>query len=328
MKPKILVTGKLPDQIMKTLAEHCVIEANSEDKPMAMDAILALIPDKDGLLSMITDRVDEDLMNRAPRLRIISQMAVGYNNIDVDAATRRGIAVTNTPGVLTDATAELAFALLLAVARRVVEGDKMVRQGRFRYWAPFLFLGSEVSGKTLGIIGMGRIGKAVAKRASGFDMKIIYHNPDRLNVSEEERYGAQFKGLEALLSEADFVSLHVPLTEKTRYLISKQELALMKKTAFLINTSRGPVVNEKDLVEALRTGVIAGAGIDVYENEPALEPGLALLENAVLLPHVGSGTLETRTKMAEMAAESLLIGLGGNVPPRMVNPEVFKRNKS
>lgn len=328
MKPKILVTGKLPDQIIKNLAELCDIEANSEDKPMGMDAILALIPDKDGLLSMITDRVDEDLMNRAPRLRIISQMAVGYNNIDVDAATLRGITVTNTPGVLTDATAELAFALLLAVARRVVEGDKMVRQGRFRFWAPFLFLGSEVSGKTLGIIGMGRIGKAVAKRASGFDMKLIYHNPDRLNVSEEEKYGAQFKGLEALLSEADFVSLHVPLTEKTRHLITKKELVLMKKTAFLINTSRGPVVNEKDLVEALRTGVIAGAGIDVYENEPALEPGLALLENAVLLPHVGSGTLETRTKMAEMAAESLLIGLGGNVPPRMVNPEAFKRNKS
>lgn len=325
MKPKVLVTGKLPDQIMNTLARHCDLEANGEDKPMDMDAILASIPGKDGLLSMITDRVDEDLMIRAPRLRIIAQMAVGYNNIDVDAATRRGIAVTNTPGVLTDATAELAFALLLAVARRVVEGDKMVRAGHFRYWAPFLFLGSQVSGKTLGIIGMGRIGQAVAKRASGFDMKILYNNRERLSPSEEKKYGAQFRGLDALLSESDFVSVHVPLTDKTKHLISKKELNIMKKTAFLINTSRGPVVNERDLVEALRTGVIAGAGIDVYENEPALEPGLSELENAVLLPHVGSGTVETRTKMAEMAAESLLAGLAGKVPPRMLNPEVFQK---
>lgn len=325
MKPKVLVTGRLPDNLISKLSEHCEIEANLEDKPMEMDAILSSISDKEGLLSMITDRVDGELMDRAPRLRIISQMAVGFNNIDVNAATRRGIAVTNTPGVLTDATAELAFALLLAAARRVVEGDRMVREGRFRYWAPFLFLGSQVSGKTLGIIGMGRIGKAVARRAAGFDMKVIYHNPDRLSPLEEEQYGAQYRNLEELLSQADFVSLHVPLTEKTRHIVGRKELAMMKKTAFLINTSRGPVVNEKDLVEALRTGVISGAGLDVYENEPSLEPGLSELENAVLLPHVGSGTLETRTKMAEMAAESLLAGLGGDIPPRMVNPEVFKK---
>lgn len=325
MKPKILVTGRLPDQIIKTLSEKCEVEANTLDRPMDMDTILAMITDRDGLLSMITDRVDADLMDRAPRLKIISQMAVGYNNIDVGAATRRGIVVTNTPGVLTDATAELAFALLLAVARRVVEGDKMVRAGKFQYWAPFLFLGSQVSGKTLGIIGMGRIGKALAKRAYGFDMKIIYHNSSPLGAAEEAQYGAGYRGLGELLAEADFISLHVPLTEKTKHLIGKKEFAAMKKTAFLINTSRGPVINEKDLVEALRAGEIAGAGIDVYENEPALEPGLSELENAVLLPHVGSGTLETRTKMAEMAAESLLIGLSGKVPPRMVNPEVTKK---
>lgn len=324
MKPKILVTGRLPDSIIRSLSEHCEVEANTEDKPMEMDAILAAIPDKEGLLSMITDRVDDELMGRAPGLRIISQMAVGFNNIDVGAATRRGIPVTNTPGVLTDATAELAFALLLAVARRVVEGDRMVREGRFRHWAPFLFLGSQVSRKTLGIIGMGRIGRAVAKRASGFDMKIIYHNPKRLSAAEEEQCSVHYRGLEELLAEADFVSLHVPLTEKTTHLIGKKELAMMKKTAFLINTARGPVVNEKDLVEALRRKVIAGAGIDVYENEPTLEPGLSELENAVLLPHVGSGTLETRMKMAEMAVESLIVGLGGNVPPRLVNPEVFR----
>lgn len=324
MKPKILVTGRLPDRVIDLLAESCDVETNDENRPMEMDAVLASIPDKEGLLSMITDRVDDELMARAPRLRIISQMAVGFNNIDVAAATRRGIAVTNTPGVLTDATAELAFALLLAVARRVVEGDKMVREGRFRHWAPFLFLGSQVSGKTLGIIGMGRIGKAVAKRAAGFDMKVIYNNPKRLSASEETRHGAQYRCLDALLSEADFVSLHVPLTDETRHLIGKKELATMQKTAFLINTSRGPVVNEKDLVEALRSGIIAGAGLDVYENEPALEPGLSELDNAVLLPHVGSGTVETRTKMAEMAAESLLIGLSGKVPPRLLNPEILK----
>lgn len=325
MKPKILVTGRLPDEFVKRLAETCEVEANREDRPMEVDAILASIADKDGLLSMITDRVDDDLMGRAPRLRIISQMAVGYNNIDVGAATSRGIPVTNTPGVLTDATAELAFALLLAAARRVAEGDKMVREGRFRHWAPFLFLGSQVSGKTLGIIGMGRIGKAVAKRARGFDMNIIYHNPKPLDAAEEGQYGAQFRDLDALLAEADFVSLHVPLTEGTKHLIGKKQFSLMKKTAFLINTSRGPVVNEKELVEALRSGAIAGAGIDVYENEPALEPGLSEMEKAVLLPHVGSGTLETRTKMAEMAVESLLIGLSGEVPPRLVNPEVFRK---
>lgn len=326
MKPKVLVTGRLPESIISRLSEHCEIEANREDRPMEMDAILAAISDKDGLLSMITDRVDDELMGRAPKLRIISQMAVGFNNIDVAAATRRGLPVTNTPGVLTDATAEVAFALILAVARRVVEGDRMVREGRFRHWAPFLFLGSQVSGKTLGIIGMGRIGKAVAKRAAGFDMKIIYHNPKRLDAVQEQQCGAQYMGLEELLSEADFISLHVPLTEKTMHLIGRKELAMMKNTAFIINTARGPVINEKDLVEALRERVIAGAGIDVYENEPALAPGLIDLENAVLLPHVGSGTLETRMKMAEMAVESLLIGLSGKVPPRMVNPEVF-RNK-
>ncbi len=324
MRPKILVTGRLPGDIIEKLTRCCDVEANTEDRPMEMDAVLASIGDKDGLLSMITDRVDAELMDRAPRLRIISQMAVGYNNIDVEAATRRGIAVTNTPGVLTDATAELAFALLLAAARRVVEGDRMVREGRFRFWAPFLFLGSQVSGKTLGIIGMGRIGKAVAQRARGFDMKIIYHNLAPLGASEEAQYGAQYRSLDALLAEADFISVHVPLTDKTKYLIGKEQFSRMKKSAFLINTSRGPVVREKDLVEALRSGVIAGAGIDVYENEPALEPGLSELENAVLLPHVGSGTLETRTRMAEMAAESLIAGIEGKVPPRMVNPEVFQ----
>ena len=324
-KPKILVTGRLPDFILNLLGEKCDVESNQFDRPMEDAVLRRSIADKEGLISMITDSVDSDLMDRAPRLRVISQMAVGFNNIDVRAATARGIPVTNTPGVLTDATAELAFSLLLAVARRVVEGDKMVREGRFQHWAPFLFLGTEVSGKTLGIVGMGRIGKAVAKRAGGFSMKVLYNNPSRLDPAEEEQLGAARRELGELLAEADFVSLHVPLTDSTRHLIGRDEFSLMKKTSFLVNTSRGPVVDEKELVEALRRGDIAGAGLDVYENEPLLEPGLAELDNVVLLPHVGSGTVETRTRMAEMAAESLLIALGGEAPSRTINPEVFRK---
>lgn len=324
-KPKILVTGRLPEHVRKLLAANCDVEANEFDRPMGDEKIRERIGDKEGLLSMITDSVDARLMDAAPRLRVISQMAVGFNNIDVSAATKSGIPVTNTPGVLTDATAELAFALILAIARRVVEGDRVVREGRWQHWAPLLFLGSQVSGKTLGIIGMGRIGQAVAKRAGGFGMRVIYNNPQRLDRKLEEEAGASFRDLKTLLAEADFVSVHVPLNPGTKYLIGKEQLAAMKRTAFLINTSRGPVVNEKELVEALRLRTIAGAGLDVYENEPQLEPGLIELENVVLLPHVGSGTIETRTKMAEMAAESLIIGLRGEVPPRTINPEAFRK---
>ena len=251
---------------------------------------------------------------------------MGYNDIDVGAATRRGIVVTNTPGVLTDATAELAFTLLLAVSRRIVEGDKMVREGRFTHWAPFLFLGSQVSGKTLGIIGMGRIGKAVARRAFGFNMRVIYTSRSRLDPAEEKEHGAEYRSeMKSLLADADFVTVHVPLAAETRHLIGYHELSIMKKTAFLINTSRGPVIDEKALVEALRKGKIAGAGLDVYEDEPRITPGLIGLENSVLLPHVGSATLETRTKMAEMAVCNLLAYLRGEKPPDMINPEIFSK---
>jgi len=249
---------------------------------------------------------------------------VGYNNVDVKAATGRGVPVTNTPGVLTETTADLAFTLILSVARRVAEGDRMVREGRFQFWAPFLFLGTEVTGKTLGIIGMGRIGKAVARRASGFAMRVLYYNQNRVSPSEEKEFHAEYADMKTLLASADFVSLHVPLNEKTRHLIGSAELALMKPAAFLINTSRGPVVDESALVSALKSGVIAGAGLDVYENEPALAPGLAELTNTVLLPHVGSATLETRTKMAMMATDNLIAGLTGRKPPNLVNPEVWK----
>ena len=272
---------------------------------------------------MLTDLIDEELLDRAPRLKMIANYAVGYNNINLTAATARNIPVSNTPDVLTEATAELAFALILATARRVIEGDRMNREGRFKFWAPLLFLGGEVTAKTLGIIGLGRIGKALAKKAGGFDMTVYYHNRNRLNTVDEERLGAKYLGLKELLAQADFISLHVPLTEDTNHLISRKELEMMKPSAFLINTSRGPVVDEQALVDALQQKWIAGAGLDVYEHEPQINPGLLELENVVLLPHVGSATWETRTKMARVAVENLLVGLKGERPPNCLNNEVF-----
>jgi glyoxylate reductase len=320
---KILVTGNLPAEVMDLLNGSYDVDVQREDRPMERQRLLEAIGDREGLLSMITDSIDEELLSRAPKLKMIANMGVGYNNIDVAAATRRGIPVSNTPGVLTEATADLAFTLLLAIARRVVEGDNRVRSGAFTFWAPFLFLGREVSGKTLGIIGMGRIGMAVAQRASGFDMPVFYHNRNRLESAEEERLKVQYEPLDALLRKSDFVSLHVPLTADTRHLISGKQIALMKPTAYLINTSRGPVVDEQALLRALQAGQIAGAALDVYEQEPALTPGLTELDNVVLLPHVGSATLETRTRMASMAAKNLMAGLSGQTPPNAVNPEVF-----
>ena len=326
-KKKILVTGRLPDEVMERLAGVCDMEANREDRPMERQQVLDKISDKEGLLSVITDRVDAELMDRAPNLKIISNLAVGYNNIDVAAATARGIAVTNTPGVTTEPTAALALGLILAVARRIVEEDRLTREGKFQYWAPMLFLGRSVARKTLGIVGFGAIGQAVAKRARGFDMRILYNRRRRLDEARERELGIEYADFGRLLRESDFVSLHVPLTDETRHLIGAKELRQMKPTAFLINASRGPVVNEKELVEALGKGVIAGAGLDVYENEPTLAPGLTELPNVVLTPHVGSGTIEDRTLMARMATDNLLAGLKGEVPRFILNPDVYKNPK-
>jgi glyoxylate reductase len=297
---------------------------NQEDRPVDRQVLISSVRDKQGLLSMISDSVNEEVFARAPHLKMVANFGVGYNNIDVRAATARGIMVSNTPGVLTAATAELAFALILAVSRRIVEGDRMVRDGRFKSWAPMLFLGREVTGKTLGIIGMGKIGKAVALRAKAFDMRILYHNRRRISPEEEQSHSAKYVDLKTLLTESDFVSLHVPLTGETKYLIGSPELSLLKPTAFLINTSRGPVINEKALVTALKTGKIGGAGLDVYENEPQLSSGLTDFTNVVLLPHVGSGTVETRIRMGELAVENMIAGLAGGVPPNLVNPEVLQ----
>jgi len=326
---KILATIKLPELAHRKLAKKHHLEENDLDRPMERERLLRSVGDKEGLLSTITDQIDAELIARAPHLRMIANFGVGFNNIDVEQATARGILVSNTPDVLTDATADITFALILATARRVIEGDRRVRRGEFQDWTPFHFLGSEVTGKTLGIIGLGRIGEAVARRAKGFDMPVIYYSSRQKDSRFEKTLGARFKAFEDLLSEADFVSLHVPLTDLTHHLIGPKELTLMKASAFLINTSRGPVVDERSLVAALIQKDIAGAGLDVYEDEPELAPGLKELENVVLLPHVGSATLDTRIRMAYLAVQNLLEGLEGILPTHCINPAALsKRGKS
>jgi glyoxylate reductase len=322
---RILASGRLPDVVRERLEEGHEVTLNPKDAPMARADLLDKVADKEGLLCMITDRVDEELLDRAAGLKMVANCGVGYDNIDVAACTRRGVLVSNTPGVLTEATAELAWALLLAISRNVVSGDTYTRAGKFRFWAPLHFLGTEVSGKTLGIVGMGRIGQAVARRAAGFDMPVCYFN--RSPLPPEATAGLQGApntrwepvSLETLLERSDFVSLHLPLTPETRHLINKDALERMKPTAFLVNTARGPVVDEAALVVALGAGQIAGAALDVYEAEPALAPGLAELPNVVLLPHMGSATWETRTRMTALAAENLLAGLSGETPPNCLN---------
>ena len=316
---KVLVTARMPVEVISLIEREHQVESYQEDPPLDRLSLLRRVADKEGLLCTITDRIDAELLDGAPSLKVIANYGVGFEHIDLAGATRRGIPVTNTPGVLTDATADLAFALILAMARRIAAGDRRVREGKFTYWAPLLFLGQEVSGKTLGLIGLGRIGQAVAQRARGFGMRVLYHSRTRLAPAAEQELQVAYALRETLLQEADFVSLHVPLTPETRHLIGRRELELMKPSAFLINTARGPVVDEAALVEALRRGQLGGAGLDVYEREPELSPGLTDLDNVVLLPHLGSATIETRTRMGLMAAENLLAGLRGECPPNCLN---------
>jgi glyoxylate reductase len=327
MKKKILVTGRLPEDIMTDLRRQFDVIANKEDHPMEHTAIVRAIEDREGLLCMLSDTIDAKLMDRAPKLKVIAGMGAGFNHIDLKAATAKGIMVSNTPGANTDAAADLAFGLMLSTARRIVEADHRTRAGEFKYWAPLLFLGRMVSGKTLGIVGMGKIGQAMVQRAKGFAMRVIYFDPRRLDPERERSLCIEYADLRTLLKTADFISLHVPLMPDTKHLIGNAEFALMKKTAYLINASRGPIVDEKALVDALRKGQIAGAGIDVYENEPALTPGLADIPNAVLTPHIGSATLESRTAMAAQAALNLKEGLSGKMLPNIVNPQVSMNRK-
>jgi len=326
VKPKVYVTRQLFDEAIEILEEHADVEVyEGVDDAIPRELLLEKVADVEGLLPLLTERIDAEVMDTAEGLKVISNYAVGYNNIDVDAATERGIYVTNTPGILTDTTADCAFALLMAVARRIPEADRHVKAGGWVHaWGPRMFVGTDVHGKTLGIIGLGRIGAAILKRAKGFDMNVIYYDEYRKRELERE-LGVRYSPLKELLTESDYVSLHVPLTSSTRHMIGERELTMMKETAFLINTSRGPVVDEDALYRALRDGVIAGAGLDVFEREP-LSPDSPLkgLDNAVITPHIASASVDTRTKMATTAAFNLVSVLQGKEPPNLVNPEVLK----
>ncbi|MCX7845410.1 MAG: glyoxylate reductase [Dictyoglomaceae bacterium] len=325
-KLKVFVTRRIPEEGLKIVAEYCDMEVSDYDGVLPRELLLEKVQGVDGILSLLTDNIDKEVMDSAgPQLKVISNYAVGFNNIDVKEATRRGIMVTNTPGVLTETTADFAWTLMMAIARRVVEADKFVREGKFRGWEPLLLLGTDIYGATLGIIGFGRIGQAMAKRAKGFDMKILYYDVQRVAKEIEDKFGVEYKPLKELLQESDFVSIHVPLTEETYHLIGEEELKLMKKEAYLINTARGPIVDEKALCKALKENWIRGAALDVFEREPEVEPDLLKLDNVVLAPHIASASFETRTKMAIMAGENLVKALKGEVPPNLVNPEVLKK---
>ncbi len=319
---KVYVTRRIPQKALDLLETECSLEVNPHDRVLSKKELLEAACDAEGLLCLLTDQVDAELLDQMPRLKIVANCAVGYDNIDVPACTARGVAVSNTPGVLTETTADMAWALLMAAARRVVEADRYVRDGKFKAWAPMLLLGQEVNHKVLGVIGMGRIGRAVARRAAGFNMAVVYHNASRITKEEERELGVEYRGLKDLLQEADYITLHVPLNDQTRHLIGAQELKLMKKTAYLVNTSRGAIIDEKALVRALRDNELAGAALDVYENEPDLAPGLDELDNVTLAPHTASATVQTRTKMAVMAAENLLAGLNEDKIPNLVNTEL------
>jgi lactate dehydrogenase-like 2-hydroxyacid dehydrogenase len=314
----------LPQKAIELLKENFDVEINPDDRVLSHDELVEKVAGRDAVLCLLTDTIDEAVFAAAgEQCRIFANYAVGYNNIDMEAAKKYSMPITNTPGVLTDATADLAWTLLFSTARRVVEADAFNRAGKFKGWAPMMYLGRDITGKTLGIIGAGRIGSNFAKKSSGFSMKVLYHDVAR-NEQFEKETSARYVSMEELLRESDFVSVHVPLMPQTTHLIGENELSLMKETAILINSSRGPVVDEKALVAALKNRSIWGAGLDVYENEPVMEPGLAECENAVLLPHIASATIETRTKMAVMAAENIIAMSAGKMPPNCVNPEVVK----
>ncbi len=324
MPTRIYVTRRIPQPGLDLLTEAGFeVEVSPHDRVLTRKELLDAVKNRDGLLPLLTDAIDTELLDAASGVKIVANYAVGFNNIDIPEATKRGIAVTNTPGVLTDATADTAWALLMATARRIVESDRFTREGKFEAWAPMLFLGADIAGRTLGIIGPGRIGTAMAERAKGFRMRILYSDT-KPSPEFEKTFDAEYRELPDLLRESDFVSIHVPLTEQTKHLISAKELSMMKPHAVLINTARGPVIDEAALVEALREKRIGGAGLDVYEEEPKLCPGLVELDNAILLPHIGSATIETRTKMAQIAATNLVEFFKGNRPPNLVNPDVWK----
>ena len=324
-KPSILISRILPEEAVARARSRAVVDLHEADKPLGRTELIARLKGRQGLICLITDAIDAPLLAACPDLKVVANVAVGFNNIDVAEATKRGVVITNTPDVLTETTADFAWTLLMATARRVVEADRYVREGKFTQWEFMLLLGGDIHGKTLGIIGFGRIGRAMARRARGFDMRVLYQDAVAADPATERELRATRTDTATLLRESDFVTLHTPLLPETQHLINAQSLKTMKKTAYLVNASRGPVVDEAALAQALKEGWIAGAGVDVFEREPEVHPALMGLPNAVLAPHIASASSDTRLKMANLAVDNCLAVLEGKTPPTPVNPEVLAR---
>lgn len=321
--PRVFVARRLPGDAIETLRRAVEVDLWDQPLPPPYELLSEQARGSDGIITLVTDRVDAPLLDQAPHLRAVSNMAVGYDNIDIPAATAHGVVVTNTPGVLTETTADFSFALLMAAARRVVEGDRFTREGRWRTWDPGLLLGTDIFGSTLGIIGLGQIGVQMARRATGFGMTMLYHDVRR-NEEAERAYGLQFVSLDELLARSDFVSLHVLLSPDTHHLINRERLAQMKPGAILINAARGQVIDGAALYEALQSGRLAAAALDVTEVEPvSMEDPLLSLPNVIVTPHIASGSFATRARMASLAVENMLAALAGKRPPNCVNPEVL-----
>jgi len=325
MKPGVLVTREVFDETLEFLGRHCEVESNQHDVAFSPEALAQKLASKDGLMCALTDRVDAALVGRCPRLKAVANIAVGYNNIDLAACTARGVMATNTPGVLDDSTADLAWSLVLGAARRLTELERRVRSGEWKGWRLKQWLGVDVHHATLGIFGMGRIGQTIARRAAGFEMKVLYHNRKRIASDIEQKLNARYVSKEELLKQSDFMVLQVPYSPETHHMIGAAELKLMKPTAILVNSTRGGVVDDVALIAALKQGVIRAAGLDVFENEPSLNPGFLELDNVVLMPHIGSSTEATRRAMAMTAAKNLVAALTGGTPPNLLNPEARVR---
>ena len=324
-RAKVLVSRRIPQKAIETLAQHYEVDVNKEDRALSAEELRRRVAGRQGLVCLLHDKINEELLAATPGLKIACNVAVGFDNMDVEAATRHGVMLTNTPDVLTDTTADFAFTLLMATARRVAEADRFVRNGKFKEWKIDLLLGADIHHATLGLLGIGRIGASMARRARGFDMRVLYYDEFRLKPEVERELGVEFAPRETVLREADFLSLHVPLLLTTRHLINAETLALMKRTAILINTARGPVVDEQALADALKAGRLAGAGLDVFEFEPKVHPELPKLDNVVLAPHIASASVATRDRMALLAAENCIAGLSGRTPPTLVNRDVLAR---
>ncbi len=320
MKPKILVTRAVFDETLAFLAQHCEVESNQADVPLEPATLIRRLQGKQGVVCSLSDRIDAELIRSCPQLKVVSNIAVGYNNIDLAACALHGVMATNTPGVLDDSTADLAWTLMLAAARRLTEVEAYVRGGQWQGWRLQQWLGIDVHHATLGIIGMGRIGQAIARRAAGFEMRVIYHNRNRLTADIEQSLKAAYVGMNELLAQADFVVLQVPYSPQTHHLIGEAELRKMKPSAILINSTRGGVVDDAALIDALKAGTIRAAGLDVFENEPKLNPGFLELKNVALAPHIGSSTEATRRAMAMTAAKNAVAALTGAIPPNLLNP--------